>query len=208
MGLLSKYKCPICDKVVSYGLKAKDASGNMLYIMHPACAEILKSKSNHTIPPYPTDVNVIKGIMNGTIKRENQEYRRKCNVCGKVFCFSDADIGKNIDAVIRAQREAKNAMLNAIGGSQIGLYASKAMSQQHLNSIVDFKKCPYCNSSDLSDLTEEQYKAEVIKESKAQAEVKAPASAAEQIKQFKELLDSGIITQEEFDAKKKQLLGL
>ncbi len=30
----------------------------------------------------------------------------------------------------------------------------------------------------------------------------------DQLKKFKELLDSGIITQEEFDAKKKQLLGL
>ena len=33
-------------------------------------------------------------------------------------------------------------------------------------------------------------------------------SAAEEIKQFKELLDNGVITQEEFDAKKKELLGL
>ena len=33
-------------------------------------------------------------------------------------------------------------------------------------------------------------------------------SAAEELKKFKELLDAGIITQEEFDAKKKQLLGL
>ncbi len=31
---------------------------------------------------------------------------------------------------------------------------------------------------------------------------------ADQLKKFKELLDSGVITQEEFDAKKKQLLGL
>ena len=30
----------------------------------------------------------------------------------------------------------------------------------------------------------------------------------EQIKELKEMLDSGIISQEEFDAKKKQLLGL
>lgn len=34
------------------------------------------------------------------------------------------------------------------------------------------------------------------------------AQAAEALKSLKELLDSGIITQEEFDAKKKQLLGL
>lgn len=31
---------------------------------------------------------------------------------------------------------------------------------------------------------------------------------AEQLKKYKELLDSGVITQEEFDAKKKQLLGV
>ena len=33
-------------------------------------------------------------------------------------------------------------------------------------------------------------------------------SVADEIKKFKELLDMGAITQEEFDAKKKQLLGL
>lgn len=33
-------------------------------------------------------------------------------------------------------------------------------------------------------------------------------SAADEILKFKELLDQGILTQEEFDAKKKQLLGL
>lgn len=33
-------------------------------------------------------------------------------------------------------------------------------------------------------------------------------SVADEILKFKQLLDSGIISQEEFDAKKKQLLGL
>lgn len=33
-------------------------------------------------------------------------------------------------------------------------------------------------------------------------------SSAEELKKYKELLDSGVISQEEFDAKKKQLLGL
>ena len=35
-----------------------------------------------------------------------------------------------------------------------------------------------------------------------------PQSQADELKKYKDLLDSGIITQEEFDAKKKQLLGL
>ena len=37
---------------------------------------------------------------------------------------------------------------------------------------------------------------------------KKPINNTEQLKELKELLDSGIITQEEFNAKKKQLLGL
>ena len=36
----------------------------------------------------------------------------------------------------------------------------------------------------------------------------APQSNAEELKKYKDLLDSGVISQEEFDAKKKQLLGL
>ena len=35
-----------------------------------------------------------------------------------------------------------------------------------------------------------------------------PQSSADELKKYKDLLDSGVITQAEFDAKKKQLLGL
>ena len=38
--------------------------------------------------------------------------------------------------------------------------------------------------------------------------IQKPTSNADELKKYKELLDSGVITQEEFDAKKKQLLGL
>jgi hypothetical protein len=38
--------------------------------------------------------------------------------------------------------------------------------------------------------------------------ISTPQSDADELKKYKELLDQGIITQEEFDAKKKQLLGL
>ena len=36
----------------------------------------------------------------------------------------------------------------------------------------------------------------------------ATIGIADELKKYKELLDGGVITQEEFDAKKKQLLGL
>ena len=46
------------------------------------------------------------------------------------------------------------------------------------------------------------------KETKTETVVKQETSNADEIKKYKDLLDSGVITQEEFDAKKKQLLGL
>lgn len=47
-----------------------------------------------------------------------------------------------------------------------------------------------------------------IKSQVERATVVPQVSAADEIKKFKELLDLGVITQEEFDAKKKQLLGI
>ena len=46
------------------------------------------------------------------------------------------------------------------------------------------------------------------KEAGKQPDSQNPVSVADELKKFKELLDLNIITQEEFDAKKKQLLGL
>lgn len=51
----------------------------------------------------------------------------------------------------------------------------------------------------------------LIPDKNAQAEAaqgSAALGAADALKQFKELLDAGAITQEEYDAKKRQLLGL
>ena len=50
----------------------------------------------------------------------------------------------------------------------------------------------------LKERQEKQVSVGVIKES----------SEADELKKYKDLLDSGVISQEEFDAKKKQLLGL
>jgi len=53
-----------------------------------------------------------------------------------------------------------------------------------------------------------EYIREKIKEARSPKAAAAALSPAEELKKFKELLDCGVITQEEFDAKKKQLLGL
>ena len=48
----------------------------------------------------------------------------------------------------------------------------------------------------------------ILKESNQEEKSNNSVSSADELKKFKELLDMGAITQEEFDAKKKQLLGL
>lgn len=54
-----------------------------------------------------------------------------------------------------------------------------------------------------------EYVQNKIREAKQPKTVSAPAtSPADEVLKLKGLLDAGIITQEEFDAKKKQLLGL
>ena len=49
---------------------------------------------------------------------------------------------------------------------------------------------------------------ESYKNGSAEQPVVAQVSVADELKKFKELLDMGVITQEEFDAQKKRLLGL
>ena len=53
-----------------------------------------------------------------------------------------------------------------------------------------------------------QLLAENQSSSNIQTTIVESSSNADELKKYKELLDQGIITQEEFDAKKKQLLGL
>ena len=55
-------------------------------------------------------------------------------------------------------------------------------------------------------LVERQGKEKTVTTTTIKQEI--PQSNADELKKYKDLLDSGVITQEEFDAKKKQLLGL
>ena len=77
-----------------------------------------------------------------------------------------------------------------------------------MDRIVDYKKCPKCHSTDVKALSKEEWEAEKAKQEQITSTSAPTISAADELKKFKELLDSGIISQEEFDAKKKQLLGL
>ena len=93
-------------------------------------------------------------------------------------------------------------------------------SAQNLNAMNDTNRILFCSGmfsfGKTNTFAESVYTAirdafnnyqehtEELEESKGQAAI----SPADELKKFKELLDMGVITQEEFDAKKKQLLNL
>ena len=205
MGFFSaKAQCGVCGKTVGlnrYKIHKSDAW---------CCADCFKRAGGATaINVSKATIEDIKKILDpnaeaDTFVSTNREFRRKCNICGCVFCFNDDDLRRNRQNAKMARVNALGSVGSAVAGTKMDMYAQSSKADKYLDKIVDYSRCPQCNSTDLKELTEEELKAEQAKTSNSSAAV----SAADELKKFKELLDAGIISQEEFDAKKKQLLGL
>ena len=134
------------------------------------------------------------------------EHRMRCNVCNKVFCYTDADVSESQAHAKWAVAHAVGSMANAAFGSAYLMNEESKKADMETSKIRDFSKCPYCNSSSLVEITMEEWEKSLNEKKPSNNPV--GGSVADEIKKFKELLDIGAITQEEFDAKKKQLLGL
>lgn len=130
-------------------------------------------------------------------------FRKQCKVCGKIFCYNLDDLKRNKEL----QRGIGLSGLGQIAGALSGNFAAGATMGQtgedQKSRIIDYDKCPSCGSRDLVDLSDED-----IARINAQQNGIGAISPADELKKFKELLDIGVISQDEFDEKKKQLLGL
>ena len=145
--------------------------------------------------------NTIMQINKNSIPKEK---RIRCNVCGHIYCYSKTDIDENNHNKTLAGLHTFSAAVNAIGGTAYNMHEEQKHADAANAKIIDFSKCPKCNSSDIIALTDEEWQ-KINNKSESTTNT---MSAADEIKKFKDLLDSGIISQEEFDEKKKQLLGL
>lgn len=135
-------------------------------------------------------------------KELEKEHVMKCNVCGHVFCYTNLDVESNKRLQLSIADKELSAARNTLWVSTSLGGAQYQQAEMMKTRSKDFKHCPKCNSADISEIPE----GEPIPAAETPA---APAaSAMDELKKLKELLDMGIVTQEEFDAKKKQLLGL
>lgn len=126
-------------------------------------------------------------------------------VCGVIFClcwirveltatnkriYGKAAFGKRVDLPIDS--------ISAIGTSMLwGIDIGTSSGRIHFKFVENNDKI----HSVLSKLLLERQQEKTLSNIQT-------ASSADELKKFKELLDSGAITQEEFNLKKKQILGL
>lgn len=206
MGFFSlKATCGVCGKEVGWN-RYKVIKSNAWCCYD--CYERVRSTGGY-VDVFKDTIEDIKrkidpNVEAGAFISDAKEFRKKCNTCGFVFCFTYEDIRRNKKNANMATLNSIGAVANAIGGTQIEASVQNISTQNYLDKIVDYSKCPRCNSTDLKDLTEEELNAEQAKNANSGGNF----STADELKKFKELLDIGAITQEEFDAKKKKLLGL
>lgn len=178
-------KCGLCGTDVTFDMTqhyVPDFEGKK----HRVCKRCLEAAKDKALKYDSVRGKIV------IVEKSEIEIRKKCNVCGNIFCYNPVDIELN-------KRMQGTAIISALGGH----YAASAVQQS--NIITDFDKCPKCGSKDLKVITKEEFTMEAVG-SNSQQSVTSQFSVADELKKFKELLDMGIITQDEFDEKKNELL--
>lgn len=108
--------------------------------------------------------------------------------------YGKAAFGKRVDLPLDS--------ISAVGTSWLkGISVATSSGRISFLLIKNRDEIHKCISNLLVDRQNRQPHSTTIKQ-------EMPQSNADDLRKYKELLDDGIITQEEFDAKKKQLLGL
>ena len=86
------------------------------------------------------------------------EYIRKCNVCGKIYCYSTDDLKENAANAAVGALSAIGAIASVFEGTRWDTYALNSQSDRHTNRVVNYNKCPSCNSTNTVLLSEQECK--------------------------------------------------
>lgn len=91
------------------------------------------------------------------MERYVMEYRKRCNVCGNIFCYTDQDVSNNRSANLMSALSSFGAAAGAFTGNWGATIANQSLSQNNENKVVDFDHCPRCRSMDLRLMTDSEW---------------------------------------------------
>jgi len=129
----------------------------------------------------------------------------RCQWCGKNFVWSPANITMTAKycskkCILEAEQSSKNSKAEKASAK-----AAKGSFVENLTkNIEDTKKGINMIKSFFGKGKQEEPTPSMPQ---VQAQSNSNSSVADELKKFKELLDAGVLTQEEFDKKKKELIG-
>ena len=153
---------------------------------------------------------------NGTLL---EVYEDRVTIChnkslfGAFAGFAGETVGeKTLYATDITSVEFKEAQKFCIGYIRFAVLGGSNIKKTTADAAEDPNAVPLAFVSKNSEAAEiKKYIEKMIRstrEANSSKQIVSSISVADEIKKYKELADLGIITQEEFDAKKKQLLGL
>ncbi len=87
-------------------------------------------------------------------KKEPYEYRKKCDVCGFVFCYTRDDVRNNKKYLQQAEFAENSALTHSLFVGQGTAIQKKMEAEQARSKYRDFNRCPQCNSTDLVDISD------------------------------------------------------
>lgn len=102
------------------------------------------------------------------------EYRRRCNVCGKIYCYTDEDLKNNDKNSKMSKISAFGEVVSVFGGTRLDTYVLDNATNRYLDEIVDYQVCPACNSRNTSLLTDADWAQAQERESFHAREVQLP----------------------------------
>lgn len=82
------------------------------------------------------------------------EYRKKCTICGCIFCYTDKDLDENTKNGALSALYGLSTIASVLGGGMTlqTMYGNE-QGDKHAQRIKDYTKCPQCGSSSIVDYT-------------------------------------------------------
>lgn len=138
-------------------------------------------------------------------KNKTYEHKMKCNVCSNIFCYTDSDkSNSDLNLVLTALACTSSALAK----NKYDSYERGKIANSTAKNVRNFNICPFCNSRDIIEITNDTSTEAVQNNYATPSTTNDVQYITAELEKYKDFLELGLISQEEFDTKRKQLLNL